>query len=64
MATLSLAEQMREYENKWVAFVQEPEERIVGSGAEPLDAKLDAQRHGYEEAILMWVPPVGSIVAP
>ena len=39
MATLSLAEQMRDYEDKWVAMVQEPEERIVGSGPEPIDAK-------------------------
>jgi hypothetical protein len=64
MATPSLTEQMRAYEDKWVAMVQEPEEMIVGSGPEPLDAKLDAQRRGYENTILFWVPPAGTILAP
>ena len=64
MATTSLAEQMRDYQDKWVAIVEEPEEKIVGSGAEPLDAKLEAERAGYHQAILLWVPPIGTIFAP
>jgi hypothetical protein len=64
MAIASLAEQMRAYEDKWVAIVEEPEEMIVGSGSEPLDAKLEAERAGYQEAALLWVPPLGTIIAP
>ena len=64
MATPSLTEQMRAYEDNWVAMVQEPEEMIVGSGPEPLDAQLDAERRGYQDTILFWVPPVGTILAP
>jgi hypothetical protein len=55
---------MRAYEDKWVAMVQEPEEMIVGSGPEPLDAQLDAERHGYKDTILFWVPPAGTVLAP
>jgi hypothetical protein len=64
MATLPLSEQMREYEEKWVAVVEDPEQRIVGSGPEPKDAQLDAQRCGYDEAVLLWVPSVGDLFAP
>jgi hypothetical protein len=57
MAIPSLAEQMRDYQDRWVAVVEDPEEKIVGSGKEPLDARLDAENHGYHEATLLWVPP-------
>lgn len=60
----SLAEQMRSYEDKWVAVVLDPEERIVGSGLQPLEARLEAERDGYHGAILLWVPPVGAVLAP
>jgi hypothetical protein len=33
MSTVPLVEQIRSYENKWVAIVQEPDEKIVGSGS-------------------------------
>ncbi|HKF59709.1 MAG TPA: hypothetical protein VKJ45_29980 [Blastocatellia bacterium] len=64
MATPPLAEQMREYEAKWVAIVEKPEQTIVGSGAEPRDAQLEAQRRGYDEPVLLWVPPIGDLFAP
>ncbi|MGH9764054.1 MAG: DUF5678 domain-containing protein [Blastocatellia bacterium] len=33
------------YENKWVAFL-EPDEKIVGSGDDAYEAKMDAERNG------------------
>ena len=55
---------MRAYEDQWVAMAQKPEQMIVGSGPEPLDAQLDAERRGSEDTVLFWVPPVGTILAP
>ena len=63
MAMLPLAEQMREYEAKWVAIVEEPEQKIVGSGPEPKDALLEAKRRGYDQSALFWVPPAGGLFA-
>lgn len=61
MSTASLTEQLRDYENKWVA-IYDPDERIVGSGDDPLEAKIDAERNGYKEISLFQVPPFDPIV--
>jgi hypothetical protein len=48
-------EQLRDYEDMWVA-VLESENRIVGSGADPFEAKADAEHKGYSETTLFQVP--------
>lgn len=61
MSTATLTEQLRDYENKWVA-IYDPDGRIVGSGDDPLEAKADAERNGYKEISLFQVPPFDPIV--
>ncbi len=39
-------EHLKDYENKWVAL-SEPDEKIVGSGNDLLEAKQDAEGRGY-----------------
>ena len=50
-----LADQLADYENKWVA-ISEQDEKIVGSGTNALEAKSDAERGGYRDVILFKVP--------
>jgi hypothetical protein len=38
--------QLNQYINKWVAL-SEPDERIVGSGNDVLEAQADAKKKGY-----------------
>lgn len=59
----SLTEQFRGYENKWVAIL-ESEARIVGSGADPLEAKADAELKGYTETTLFQVPNFDEMYVP
>jgi|GraSoiStandDraft_12_1057312.scaffolds.fasta_scaffold1603768_1 hypothetical protein len=59
----SLTEQFRDYEDKWVAIL-ESETRIVGSGADPLEAKTDAERKGYSETTLFQVPTFDEMYVP
>jgi hypothetical protein len=54
--TKDLAGELAKYENKWVA-IAEPEEKIVGSGENALEAKLEAERNGYADAALFKVGP-------
>lgn len=51
----ALTEQFKQYEDKWVAIL-ESERRIVGNGADPLEAKVDAERNAYSETTLFQVP--------
>jgi len=60
---LTLTEQFREYEDRWVAIL-ETESRIVGSGADPLEAKADAERKGYVETTLFQVPALDQLYVP
>jgi len=62
-STPSLTEQFRDYENKWVAIL-ESETRIVGSGADPLEAKADAECKGYSETTLFQVPIFDEVYVP
>jgi hypothetical protein len=61
--TATLTEQFRDYEDMWVAIL-ESETRIVGSGADPLEAKADAERKGYSETTLFQVPTFDQIYVP
>ena len=50
----SLENDLMNYENKWVAILEE-EDRVVGSGNTPMEAKAEADANGYEEAALFKV---------
>jgi len=52
----SLEDDLVNYENKWVAILEE-EDRVVGSGDTPYEAKAEADAKGYEEAALFKVRP-------
>ena len=60
---LTLTEQFRDYEDMWVAIL-ECESRIVGSGADPLEARADAERKGYSETTLFQVPVFDQLYVP
>lgn len=59
----TLSEQFRDYEDMWVAIL-ESESRIVGSGADPLEARADAERKGYSETTLFQVPTFDQMYVP
>ena len=60
---LTLTEQFRDYEDMWVAIL-ESESRIVGSGADPLEARAEAERKGYGETTLFQVPTFDQLYVP
>lgn len=62
MPNLSL-EQLKPYENKWVALL-EPDEQIVGSGNDAVEASEEAERKGYKNIILLKVFPFDAFYAP
>ena len=58
-----LTDQFRDYEDMWVVIL-ESENRIVGSGADPLEAKADAEQKGYPETTLFQVPTLDRLYVP
>jgi hypothetical protein len=50
-----LQEELGRYEDKWVAIL-EPERKIVGSGDDAYEAKLNAEANGYPDIVLFKVP--------
>ena len=54
----SLEDDLVNYENRWVA-ISEDEDRVVGSGDSPLQAKAEADAKGYPEAALFKVRAFG-----
>jgi len=58
-----LAEELSHYENKWVA-IYEPDGKVVGSGSDAYEAKLDAERNGYPEITLFKVRPFNTHYIP
>lgn len=54
----SLEDDLLNYENRWVA-ISEDEDRVVGSGETPIQAKAEADANGYTEAALFKVRPFG-----
>jgi hypothetical protein len=54
MEKQDLSYELMKYENQWVAIL-EPEERIVGVGADAYEAQQDAERNGYTDVFLMRV---------
>lgn len=53
-----LEDDLMNYENKWVA-IAEDEDRVVGSGDTPREAKAEADANGYTEAALFKIRPFG-----
>ena len=49
-----LLEELKKYEDKWVALI-ENENKIVGSGSDASEAKKDAEKKGYKDVILLRV---------
>jgi len=54
----ALAEELGRYAGKWVA-VLESQQRVVGSGNDAYEAKVDAERNGYTQTSLFRVPAPG-----
>jgi hypothetical protein len=50
-----LQEELAQYEDKWVAIL-ESKRKVVGSGNDAYEAKLDAEANGYPEIVLLRVP--------
>jgi len=57
MTNETLIEELKNYEDKWVALL-EPEKKVVGSGNDASEAKQDAERNGYRDFILLKVLPL------
>jgi hypothetical protein len=53
-----LADELGKYEGKWVAIL-ESEQKVVGSGNDAYEAKVDAERNGYTDTALFRVPERG-----
>ncbi|HXU39799.1 MAG TPA: DUF5678 domain-containing protein [Blastocatellia bacterium] len=54
----SLEDDLMNYQDKWVAILED-EERVVGSGETPIQAKAEAEANGYTETALFKVQPFG-----
>jgi len=50
---LAKAEELRPYENKWVALV---DDKVVASGDSPQEVKKEAARKGYKDFAYHLVP--------
>lgn len=57
-----LLEQLKKYENKWVALKEGKE--IVASGEDALQAKREAEKKGFKDAVLFKVMQFSSGYAP
>jgi Family of unknown function (DUF5678) len=63
MDLTTISAQLEKYENKWVA-IDESEEKIVGVGDNAFEATEDAERSGYQDAILFRVPSFDAALIP
>jgi NADPH-dependent glutamate synthase beta subunit-like oxidoreductase len=69
---LAFLEELRKYENKWVAiFASGESEVVVGSGQDAIEATREAEAKGFKDTVLFYVRPFdrgfvgkGSIEAP
>lgn len=58
-----LLEALRNHEDKWVALL-EHEQKVVAGGDDASEVRQEAERKGYKNVILMWVPPFDSYYIP
>ena len=62
---LAFLEELRKYENKWVAILEsDGKEMVVGSGADAVEAKRDAEAKGFQNTVLFWVKPADKSYMP
>jgi hypothetical protein len=55
---LAFLEELRKYENKWVAIYESGEtEVVVGSGKDAIEATREAEAKGFKETVLFFVRP-------
>jgi alpha-amylase/alpha-mannosidase (GH57 family) len=53
---LAFLEELRKHENKWVAIYEAgDEERIVGTGADAVEATREAEAKGFKDYVLFYV---------
>lgn len=58
-------EQLRQYEDKWIAISEtEAGREIVGCGDDAVEAKRDAERKGYTDVMLFGVPRFDAVLIP
>lgn len=64
-AEIAFADELRKHENQWVAIHEAGEtETIVGSGSNAVDATLEAETKGFNDAILFKVLPLDKGYVP
>jgi hypothetical protein len=63
MDLTTISAQLEDYKNKWVA-IDESEEKIVGVGDDAFEATANAERGGYQDAILFKVPSFDAAPIP
>jgi Family of unknown function (DUF5678) len=55
---LAFLEELRKYENKWVAILEADDaEVVVGSGKDAIEATREAEEKGFKETVLFFVRP-------
>lgn len=54
MKNNTLIQELKNYENKWVALI-EPDKKVVASGDDASEAKKEAEKKGYKDIILFRV---------
>ncbi len=60
-----LLEQLRDYEDKWVALLEQDDTpQVVASGSDAFEAEQEARRKGYQNVRLMKVWPFDAGYAP
>jgi hypothetical protein len=62
MIKLSVDE-LKRYENKWLA-VTYPDQEVVGSGSDAVEASRDAEHNGHKDAFVFKVLPLNQIYIP
>ena len=55
--------QLKKYANKWVALTH-PDNKVVGSGKDAVEASQAAEKKGYKEVVLFRVFPVDGYYIP
>jgi len=64
-AETAFAEAVKEYDDQWIAFIEEDGvRRIVGSGRNAVEAVASAEANGFSEAILFKVPSLRTSFVP
>ncbi len=60
---LQTIKQLKKYANQWVALTH-PDNKVVGSGRDAVEASRVAEQKGHHEVVLFKVFPVDGYYAP